>query len=159
MREKWSVEGIFQYIQNSARNVTNKLSEKGVNTEGSVSTDQYIGFNIKWIPIYGKYAYMDKKIIPFDLYFSFGGGMTSPRVASSSLSSEGASEVKSSPYTLRLGTGQVFAINKWMAFRWDLANHFISSEIEQSGKRKSQWNNNIFLYLGLSFFFPEAEYR
>ena len=159
LMEKWAVEGVFNYIQNSARNVTNKLLEKGVSTEGSISTDQYAGFNVKWTPIYGKYAYLDKKIIPFDLYFSFGGGLTTPRVVSSaSTSQEGKTEIKS-PYTLRLGTGQIFAINKWMAFRWDLANHFIFSEIEADGKKKNQWNNNVFLYLGLSFFFPEAKYR
>ncbi len=158
-REKWAVEASYSYIQNSARQVTNELSEQGVTTEGSLSTDNYIGMDLKWTPIYGKYAYMDEKIIPFDFYFIFGAGVTTPKFISSA--DEGSTtpiEVES-PYTLRLGTGQIFAINKWMAFRWDIANHFVYSTISKDGEKEDQWNNNLFLSLGLSFFFPEAKYR
>ena len=156
--EKWAIEATYSYIQNSARDVTNELLERNVATEGSLSTDNYMGIDLKWSPIYGKYAYLDEKIIPFDLYFSFGAGRTTPKIVSSSDEISPSSKINS-PYTLRLGTGQIFAINKWMAFRWDIANHFIYSKINKNGKEEDQWNNNLFLNLGLSFFFPEAKYR
>ncbi len=156
--EKWAVEAMYSYIQNSARDVTNELLEQGVTTEGSLSTDNYIGIDLKWTPIYGKYAYLDEKIIPFDFYFTLGAGKTTPKLVSSSKGSTPPPSVES-PYTLRLGTGQIFAINKWMAFRWDLANHFVYSKTSKNGEEEDQWNNNLFLSVGLSFFFPEAKYR
>jgi len=156
--EKWAVEAMYSYIQNSARDVTNELLEQGVTTEGSLSTDNYVGIDLKWTPIYGKYAYMDEKIIPFDFYFTLGAGMTTPKLVSSS-DGDSAPPTVESPYTLRLGTGQIFAINKWMAFRWDLANHFVYSKSDKNGEKEDQWNNNLFLSIGLSFFFPEAKYR
>ena len=124
--EKWGVEAMYSFIQNDNRDVTNELLERGVNTEGSVSTDGYYGIDIKWTPIYGKYAYFNEKIIPFDLYFSLGFGVTDPRIAASS-SGTNISTVES-PYTVKLGTGQIFAITKWMAFRWDMSFHMIQAE-------------------------------
>lgn len=162
--EKWGIEGMYTYIQNSNRDVTNTLLQKGVTTEGSVSTDSYYGVDIKWTPIYGKYAYFNEKIIPFDLYFSFGVGKTDPRIAASSTGGNISSVT--SPYTIKVGTGQIFAITKWMAFRWDMSFHMIQAKTETRDattnalvSQGNSMNNNLFLNVGLSFFFPEANYR
>lgn len=161
--ENWSVEGMYSYIQNDNRDVTNSLLQKGVSTEGSVSTDGYVGVDVKWTPIYGKFAYFNEKIIPFDLYFTFGVGKTEPKFVNSSVT--GSRQILSvdSPYTIKLGTGQIFAITKWMAFRWDIAMHFVQADstIIDNGvtESKSDMSNNMFLNVGLSFFFPEANYR
>jgi outer membrane beta-barrel protein len=160
--EKFGVEGILSYIQNENRDVTNELLKRGVNTEGSVSTGGYYGVDFKWTPIYGKYAYFNEKIIPFDLYFTVGLGKTDPHFANSS--EVGATQISvESPYTLKLGTGQIFAITKWMAFRWDIAMHLIQADttkiVNSVETTSSQIDNNLFLNIGLSFFFPEASYR
>ena len=164
LTEKWGAELIYSFIQNDNRDVTNELLERGVNTEGSVSTDGYYGIDLKWTPIYGKYSYFNEKIIPFDLYFSIGLGKTNPRIAASSGS--GTISSVESPYTIKLGTGQIFAITKWMAFRWDMSLHMIQADttVRNSGtnalvSENSSLNNNLFLNVGLSFFFPEANYR
>ncbi len=162
--EKWGIEGTYSLIQNDNRDVTNELLERGVTTEGSVATDSYYGVDIKWTPIYGKYSYFNEKIIPFDLYFSLGFGMTDPRIAASS----GGATVASvdSSYTVKLGTGQIFAITKWMAFRWDISMHLIQAKTETRDAgtnaliaEEDALYNNLFLNVGLSFFFPEARYR
>lgn len=165
-REKWGIEGIYSYIQNDNRDVTNELLKRGVNTEGSVSTDGYYGVDLKWTPIYGKYAYFNDKIIPFDLYFTLGVGKTDPKFVNSSTASAKQITVES-PYTVRVGAGQIFAITKWMAFRWDIAMHFIAADTTSTvtvnnvatSTTKGEMNNNLFLNVGLSFFFPEANYR
>lgn len=165
-KEKWGVEGIYSYIQNDNRDVTNELLKRGVNTEGSVSTNGYYGVDLKWTPIYGKYAYFNEKIIPFDLYFTLGVGKTDPKFVNSSAQNSRQIDVVS-PYTVRVGTGQIFAITKWMAFRWDIAMHFIAADTtttittgtQTSKTTNSEMNNNLFLNIGLSFFFPEANYR
>ena len=162
--EKWGVEGIYSYFQNENRDVTNELLERGVNTEGSVSTDGYYGIDLVWTPIYGKYAYFNEKIIPFDLYFSLGFGQTDPRIAASS--GGGTISTVDSGYTIKLGTGQIFSITKWMAFRWDMSLHMIDATTTVRNavnntvvSENSGLNNNLFLNVGLSFFFPEANYR
>ena len=159
--ERYGVEAIYSYIQNDNRDVTNELLNRGVNTEGSVSTDGYYGIDFKWTPIYGKYAYFNEKIIPFDLYFTIGLGKTNPKFVNSSFSSTQISV--ESPYTVKFGTGQIFAITKWMAFRWDIAMHVIQADtttvVSNVQTTSSDFNNNLFLNVGLSFFFPEANYR
>lgn len=162
--ERWGVEGMYSYIQNDNRDITNGLLERGVTTNGSVTTDSYFGIDLKWTPVYGKYAYFNEKIIPFDLYFSLGFGQTDPRIAASSGGST-FSTVNSS-YTVKLGTGQIFAITKWMAFRWDMSFHMIQADTETREvgtnnlvSQDSSLSNNLFLSVGLSFFFPEAKYR
>lgn len=160
-KEKWGAELIYSYIQNENRDVTNELLNRGVTTEGMVSTNSFYGIDLKWTPIYGKYAYFNEKIIPFDLYFSLGFGMTEPKIGNSTAGSSTVS-VDTAP-TLRLGSGQIFAITKWMAFRWDLSWHFFNakSTITTGSAQSSteELHNNLFLNLGLSFFFPEANYR
>lgn len=160
-REKWGAEFVYSYIQNDNRDVTNELLNRGINTEGMVSTNSFYGIDLKWTPIYGKYAYFNEKIIPFDLYFSLGFGMTEPKIGNSVAGSTTVS-IDTAP-TVRLGTGQIFAITKWMAFRWDLSWHFFnatSTITQNTGTSKSEeLHNNLFLNVGLSFFFPEAKYR
>lgn len=161
IQEKWGIEVQYSFMQNDNRDVTNELLKRGVDTEGSVSTDSYIGIDLKWTPIYGKYAYFNEKIIPFDLYFTLGAGQTDPKFAKSSTSAR-LIEVES-PYTIKLGTGQIFAITKWMAFRWDLSMHMVFAEttttVNSSTSTSDDVSNNLFFTVGLSFFFPEAKYR
>ena len=46
----------------SDRDVTSRLSAIAVNTAGAVSTELHYGLNLKWVPVYGKYAYFNQKI-------------------------------------------------------------------------------------------------
>ncbi|MCJ8275439.1 MAG: outer membrane beta-barrel domain-containing protein, partial [Bdellovibrionales bacterium] len=158
--EKWGLEFNGSFIQNDNRDVTNELLNRRINTEGMVSTESYYGLDLKWTPIYGKYSYFNEKIIPFDLYFTLGLGMTTPNVGDAASGS--TISVDNAP-TLRLGSGQVFAITIWMAFRCDLSWHFFNSRTTITTGTTTQSDeslqNNLFLNLGLSFFFPEAKYR
>jgi hypothetical protein len=64
---------------------------------------------------------------------------------------------------LRISTGEVFALTKWMAFRWDVAWHFMKPEVRTTvnsvANTSSDVQNNLFINFGLSFYFPEAKYR
>ena len=162
--EKWSLEALYFLVQNDNRDVTNELLERGVTTEGSVSTDGYYGLDLVWTPIYGKYAYFDEKIIPFDLYFSVGLGQTDPKIVASATGTT-VTDVESD-YTVKFGTGQIFALTKWMAFRWDISLHLIDATSTTRRvadnvitNEDSSQSSNLFLNVGLSFFFPEASYR
>ncbi|MCX7977459.1 MAG: outer membrane beta-barrel domain-containing protein [Bdellovibrionaceae bacterium] len=114
----------------------------GVSTEGLSRSKGYTVFDLVWVPIYGKMTWFNRKIVPFDLYFSGGYGSTSTN-------NGGAG-------TLHLSSGQIFAISKSMAFRWDFSWNFFTTK----GINNNTSNfNNLFLSAGLSFFIPEARYR
>ncbi len=146
--ERWAIEGLFMALATGEKSVTRDLREKrGVLTTNFVSPTNYYGLDVKWTPIYGKMSFINRKITPFDLYFSAGAGFTS--------TNHGGSEP-----TLHLGTGQIFAITKSAAFRWDFSWNFYSATSNTLGAPKtSSTYNNLYLTIGASFFFPEATYR
>lgn len=146
-RERYGIEFVGMYLTTSERQVTTDLREKrGVTTTSIVTPKNYMGLDFKWTPIYGKMTWMNKKITPFDLYFSGGGGMT------------GTNQGSSEP-TVHLGTGQIFAISKSMAFRWDFSWNFYNAKSSVTSSSSSSLYNNLFITVGMSFFFPEATYR
>lgn len=161
--EKWSVEGILKWFSVSNSKAANQLLERGVVTNGMIATEMFYGLDLKWTPIYGKFSYFDKKIIPFDHYFSIGIGRTQLETGSSTNNTNIRVESLEDPMTLRISTGEVFALTKWMAFRWDVSWHFMQPEVRTvknaSVNVTDDLQNNLFLSFGLSFYFPEARYR
>lgn len=161
--EKWSVEGIVKWFSVTNSKASNQLLERAVVTNGMVATEMFYGLDLRWTPIYGKFSYFDKKIIPFDHYFSVGLGQTQLATGSSTTDSTIRVEALDDPITLRLSTGEVFALTKWMAFRWDVSWHFMKPEVRTINGAdvnvSDSIQNNLFLSFGLSFFFPEARYR
>ncbi|MNT62394.1 hypothetical protein D3C72_2001130 [compost metagenome] len=96
-----------------------------------------------WVPIYGKMSLFNENIIPFDLYFAGGYGSTE-------------TQLNTSASTLHVATGQIFALSKSIAFRWDFSWNFYNAKTEDN---ETNSFNNLFLTVGMSWFFPEAKYR
>lgn len=141
--EKLGVEVNYLNLSTSQRPVTADLLNKGVLTESFVISKSFLGADLKWAPIYGKFSLSNKKIVHFDMYFSAGAGKTSTNQAQS-------------PATLHLGTGQIFAVTRNIAFRWDLSWNTYYSETANQPK---QLVDNVYLTMGASFFFPGAKTR
>lgn len=148
IREKYAIEGLFTFNSNTSRQVTDDLEKKrGVTTDNVLTSKGYIGASLKWNPIYGKITWLNKTIVPFDLNFNIGGGMT-------------RLDNDDNAPTLHLGTSQVFAWSKGMAFRWDLIWNMYSGEASNDdGTKETLTQNDLFLGVGMSFYFPEAGYR
>jgi outer membrane beta-barrel protein len=145
--EKYGIEGVLLLLNTSERAVTQDLRDKrGVTTQSLVSAESYYGIDFKYTPVYGKMAYKNRSITPFDLYFSLGFGLTS------------TNQGTSAP-TLHLGTGQIFARSKSVAYRWDFSWNFYNAESNVATQKSSSLYNNLLLTVGMSFFFPEATYR
>jgi outer membrane beta-barrel protein len=161
--EKFGFEGVFKYFSASNSKASNQLLEKGIVTNGMVVTEMYYGVDFRWTPIYGKFSYFDRKIIPFDHYFTIGVGRTSLKAGSSTSNSTVKVEALDDPITLKIGTGEVFALTKYMAFRWDVSWHFMQPNVRTTTNNvandSKDLQNNLFINFGLSFFFPEAKYR
>lgn len=141
--EAWGVELNYFGISTSNRKATDELKQiQGVKTDNLIQAKSFLGLDVVYTPIYGKMTFFNEQIIPFDLYFSVGYGSTKTQ-------SENAG-------TIHLATGQTFALSKQVALRWDFSWNFFSAKgvDEQTGQF-----NNLFLTVGASIFFPEANYR
>ncbi len=139
----WGVELQYFSLSSTEAKATKELYEiQSIGTDSLSYTKEYLGASLLWIPIYGKMTWFNKKIVPFDFYFGVGGGQT--RTAS-----------KQGIGTVNFTTGQIFALNKAFAIRWDFTWNFFSARaINEDGMI-----NNLFFSAGASFFFPEAKYR
>ncbi len=152
--ENLGVDVVYMYLKTNNRDVTDDLSGKrGIRTDGLVSPDMYFGGSAVWTPVYGKMSLFENRIVPFDMFFSAGGGITKTNQGSSSA-------------TFQIGAGQRFAIGKSSAFRWDFTWNFYSATYRPSSTNSGPVAaettgtfDNLFLSLGFSFFFPEATYR
>lgn len=147
IREKYAIEGLFTFTTTSSRQVTDDLDKKrGITTDNVITSKGFMGAALKWNPIYGKITWLNKTIVPFDLNFNIGAGLTRTDTEN--------------PFTLHFGTSQVFAWSKSMAFRWDLMwNIFQGTAENDNGTTEKLTQNDLFLGVGMSFYFPEAGYR
>lgn len=149
--ETFGVELSGVFLSNSERQVAQEIRDNNrLEPEKFVNTKSYLGGDIFWAPIYGKISFLNDRIIPFDMYFTFGGGTSNTN-----------SEEGNVP-TFHVGTGQIFAMSKWMAFRWDYSwTHFSATSVSGVGGVPGSKNeyDDLILTAGFSFFFPEAKYR
>lgn len=143
LTEMIGVELQYFSLSSSEAQATKELySVQNIGTDSLSYTKEYMGANLLWVPIYGKMTWFNKKIVPFDFYFGVGGGQTK-------------THLKGGIGTFQLSTGQIFAISKSFALRWDFSWNFFSAKaINEDGMI-----NNLFFSAGASFFFPEAKYR
>lgn len=149
--ENFGVEINSSFLTNSERAAAKEIRENnGLQTEQFIYTKNYIGLDIVWSPIYGKMTSLDNTITPFDMYFTFGGGNSNTN-----------SQEKSN-FTFHVGTGQIFAITKSIAFRWDYSFNFFQATpvptVDDPTPTKGNYNDFV-LSAGLSFFFPEVSDR
>ncbi|MBC7370894.1 MAG: outer membrane beta-barrel domain-containing protein [Bdellovibrionaceae bacterium] len=142
--EAWGLEGTYTALTSSARQATNELHENnGIAADAFVFPQSYLGLDAKYTPFYGKMTWLNKKIVPFEHYFTAGLGNTTV-----STGGTGA--------TFHLGTGQNFAISKRFSVNWDFSMMAYSAK---STTGTVQSFNDLLLTVGMSFFYPEATYR
>lgn len=146
--EKWGIEGVGSWFSVAARQVTKDLEEKAhVTAANTVTARSFMGGAVKWSPIYGKISLLNESIVPFDISFSLGGGVTS-------------TEEASGEPTIHLGTSQNFALSKSWSFRWDMMwNFYEATAIDSAGNKGKIAQNDLFIGLGVSLYIPEATYR
>ncbi len=144
LNETWGLEANYFNLSTTEAKSTKELKDfQNVSTDNLIYPKDYLGLDLMWFPMYGKFSLFSKKIIPFDMYFSAGYGVT-------------GTQSNEKPGTLHFGTGQMFSVTKGIAIRWDFSWHsFAAKGIEENSSNF----NFLFLSVGASFFFPEASYR
>lgn len=144
--EKYGVEASGIFFSSNSRSVTDELAvERGIATAGLAVPTSYYGLAFKWVPLYGKMGLLNKTIVPFETYVMAGGGLM-------------GTNQNTQPPAIHLGTGQLYAIKKWLSFRWDFSWYLYSSTSTISGG-SSSFFNNLHITIGFSFYLPGAGYR
>jgi outer membrane beta-barrel protein len=145
--EKYGIEVNYTFLSSTERDVTKSLQEdQNISTDSLVEPEGFFSVAFKWVPVYGKIAWFERKIIPFDLYFTPGIGVTSTAL--------GESES-----TFTLGIGQLFALTKATAVRWDFVWNMYQARVIEGGNDRRKQQNDLYLGIGYSYFIPEAKYR
>lgn len=152
--ESLAIELNMAFLSSSEKDAVRDLrTNNAVKTDSIISAQSYLGADIVWSPIYGKMSLFNKRIVPFDMYFSIGGGQA------------GITNAKQTTATaFHVGGGQIFAMSKGVGLRWDLSWNFYNATPNPAPGAtgtppgESQFNN-LLLTIGASFFFPEAKYR
>jgi outer membrane beta-barrel protein len=144
--ETLGVEVNGMSISASNKSVTTELQALNppVLTAAIASPTSFYGIDFKWSPIYGKMSFMNRTIVPFDTYFSAGGGMTGTNQGTSAAS-------------IHVGVGQLFAVSKWLAARWDISYYGFNTT--STVNNSAGFFNTFDATIGMSFFFPGATYR
>jgi outer membrane beta-barrel protein len=142
--EAWGVEGTYTTMTSSQRQAAQELHDNnGVSADSFGFPKNYFGLDAKYTPFYGKMTWLNKKIVPFEHYFTAGGGNTTVSTGGSG-------------FTVHVGTGQNFALSKRFAVNWDFSMMAYSAK---STDGTVQSFNDLLLTVGMSFFYPEAKYR
>jgi len=144
LTEAWGIEGTYTTMTSSQRQSAQELHDNNaVSADSFGFPKNYIGADAKYTPFYGKMTWMNKKIVPFEHYFTVGAGNTSVSTGGSG-------------FTLHFGTGQNFALSKRFSVNWDFSSMNYSAK---STDGTTQSFSDLLLTVGMSFFYPEATYR
>jgi outer membrane beta-barrel protein len=124
------------------------------------------GAEVAWAPVYGKLNLAAEQVLHFDLALMAGGdyfthGEVLSRDAAEALAAAGGTPSTKGTLGGHLGIGFRIYLNSFMALRFDVKDYIYAVEIpnwvEGSGNQpRTDIQNQLFLELGLSFFFPTA---
>jgi len=128
-----------------------------------VFSQLYGGGYYKWSPVFGKFAVLNKKIIYFDMYMTFGAGWSRVIIG---LDEEKQQAIEGNINFPKLAKdffpafsaslGQMFALTQDWAFNWELKWFYT---IVQFSDEKIYNPVEINLSLGINYYFPGAGYR
>ena len=148
--EKHAIELSGYYVFSFERGVTSDIKSElhfDVSELQSIVTS-FFGLTYKWMPVYGKITFNNKRILAFDTFFNLGLGMSGVNIKK-----KGAPAQMVWGPTALIGLGQVFAITRDLGLRWDLRWHW-TYELKQQSLL-----NSVLFSIGFSYYYPSAGLR
>ncbi|MBE8221855.1 MAG: outer membrane beta-barrel domain-containing protein [Bdellovibrionales bacterium] len=147
-KEKYAISFSYLHFFNSKKKITKQLDETEINGKIGSVPRQFIGAYFHWSPIYGKFALLNKKLIPFDLYFALGLGQFSAEYRESKDNgSDKISPFKAIAFSGQMG--QQFAWSSNTAIHWKILWNFFQLP---KNSTVSGYTNNILFGMGVSWF-------
>lgn len=114
-----------------------------VNIENLVTLKNTYNASVYFSPIYGKWSLLNKKILPFEIYFS--GGLAQITNQSNSVSTATSASV-----------GQLISLTRSSALDVNLQWLFYNTK---NINNQDQSNNSLLLTVSYSIFWPKPDYR
>ncbi len=140
-----------------------RLLKEEFNIQTRIKRTQYVmGGGLLWTPIYGKFQLSNGRLIYFDTFLTFAGGMTGIDYTYEHCVAGDVEKParRTVPYpTGIIGAGQKFFLNHEMAIRWDVRDSiFMYNDVDGScdpdaGGGGSAMHQNLTLQFGASRFF------
>lgn len=142
--ETWGI-GLNAALLNSTRNsdAQNIRDVQSVNIENLVTLKNSYGASVYFSPFYGKWSLLNKRILPFELYFT--GGLAQITNQDGAVSS-----------AVSGGLGQLVSLSRSSAFDVNIQWLFYSTK---NINNQDQNNNSMLLTVGYSVFWPKPDYR
>lgn len=123
------------------------------------------GVNFHYVPVYGKFAVLDKKIITWETMFTAGLGVTQSEVVPRDPRFEGFTNILITP---NVGASMRFFLFKWMTISAGIRDYLFVDKFEPVGRSDmsfptadqakenadSAFINNVMFQLGVSFWLP-----
>ncbi len=155
-------EGIY-FLPALRKPEAQEITSQGVAPSSYTFPQVYGGLYYKWSPVFGKFAVLNNKIIYFDMYMTFGAGMSriidgKSKEDRERLKSGAADPNLAKDYfpTMLLSLGQVFALSKDWAFNWELKWLYTFVQYQS---QELYTPVDIDLSFGVNYYFPGAGYR
>ncbi len=143
------------------KDLTIELKETASVTPRSSKMLYYGHAGVVYSPLYGKFAFMSRKIVNFDIYFTSGCGFvrTQDLAADTTTETLQSDTVFQTHFATNFGGGFRVAFNRWMAIRLDGREYFYVESVT-TGENPAYAEELLSLkyyfivQTGLSFFFP-----
>ena len=151
---------LFLVDREIAFDIYNKLrinaASKGVSTTG------FTGLLYKWTPIYGKMAFLNRQIVPFDLSFFAGVGMSQVQKCQSRKVTHGVfcedPERWIEP-TLSFGLMQSYALSRNSAIRMDIGVQYYGGLLFSQRISGNQHYWDVYASWAYNWYFPKRVVR
>lgn len=160
IREKHGL-GLQGYaIYNWEKLISSRLREnQGIIAFHYIAPRFFAGAYYKWVPVYGKFSFMNRKIQYFDIFFDFGGGVkyivnALPKNVSAR---RNVKPVRPWAPAGRFSTGQVFALSKNFGATWEFTWYFYFYEL--SDRKGLNWRHDLSVSIGFNYYFPGVSER
>lgn len=123
------------------------------------------GVNFHYVPVYGKFAVLDKHIVTWETYFTAGLGVTQSEVIPRDPRFEGFSNILITP---NVGASMRFFLFKWLTINVGIRDYLFIDKYEPVGRSEtmnasaddakenadSAFINNVMFQLSVSFWLP-----
>jgi outer membrane beta-barrel protein len=113
---------------------------------------------LAWSPVYGKLNVLAEKVAHFDLSLLAGGDLVArdeilSRADAEQLAAQGGSPKRALSPGFHVGVGARLFMTEMLALRLEIKDLVYSVKVPNNGPG-TDWQNQLFTEIGLSFFFP-----
>ncbi len=143
------------------KDLTLELKETASVTPRSSKMRFYGHTGVVYSPLYGKFAFMSRKIVNFDIYFMSGFGFVRTMDLAADVSDDTmvSDTVHQTHFATDFGFGFRVAFNRWMAIRLDGREYFYIESVTTGdnpayAEELLSLKYYFIVQTGLSFFFP-----